>query len=164
MHLGIKNFVLRSPCTIFVPIMSSQEPTTTYKSKVDLWLILVIFGTIAVSVIPTLLFSWYYTAALTAVLILIVAPPIFGTRYKITGNTLTVKCGYFPAGNHDISLIATIKPTRTILSAPASSLDRIEIRFVNHSSVVISPYDKLKFINHLRSINPDIDISSFRQK
>ena len=85
-------------------------------------------------------------------------------RYKITGNTLTVKCGYFPAVNHDISLIATIKPTRTILSAPASSLDRIEIRFVNHSSVVISPYDKLKFINHLRSINPDIDISSFRQE
>lgn len=41
---------------------------------------------------------------------------------------------------------------------PAISLDRIEIRCGKFNSVIISPKQKVEFINHLKSINPNIEL------
>ena len=57
----------------------------------------------------------------------------------------------------DIHKITSVKPTRTILSSPAASLDRIEVR-AGRRSVVISPRSKYQFVKQLLDINPSIDV------
>ena len=52
--------------------------------------------------------------------------------------------------------IVKIVPDKSILSAPAASLDRIGIYAKQHTPIVISPKDKKKFIDDLKSINPNI--------
>lgn len=53
--------------------------------------------------------------------------------------------------------IVKIVPDKSILSAPAASLDRIGIYVTKqHIPIVISPKDKKKFIDDLKSINPNI--------
>ena len=56
----------------------------------------------------------------------------------------------------DINTIKSIEPTHTILSAPASSLDRLRISYNKYDDVVISPRRKEEFIRQLHSINPNI--------
>ena len=58
----------------------------------------------------------------------------------------------------DINTIKSIEPTHTILSAPASSLDRLRISYNKFDDVVISPRRKEEFIQHLLSINPQIEL------
>ena len=58
----------------------------------------------------------------------------------------------------DINTIKSIEPTHTILSAPASSLDRLRISYNKYDDVVISPRRKEEFIQHLLSINPQIEL------
>lgn len=67
-----------------------------------------------------------------------------------------IKCGFLPKEKCFISQIVKIKNTHNIISAPAISLDRIEIRLNNRQQLIISPLDKEEFINHLRAINPNI--------
>ena len=56
----------------------------------------------------------------------------------------------------DISTIKSIEPTHSILSAPASSLDRLRINYNKYDDIVISPRRKEEFIRQLQSINPNI--------
>ncbi|MGM9832977.1 MAG: PH domain-containing protein [Candidatus Limisoma sp.] len=84
---------------------------------------------------------------------------IFNIKYIVAQETLSIKCGFLPVEKYDIRQIVSIRCTNTIISAPAASLDRIEIRLTNRKSVVISPADKQKFIEHLRKINPNIVVS-----
>lgn len=58
----------------------------------------------------------------------------------------------------DINTVKSIEPTHTILSAPASSLDRLRISYNKYDDVVISPRRKEEFIQHLLSINPQIEL------
>ncbi|MDE5923080.1 MAG: PH domain-containing protein, partial [Muribaculum sp.] len=52
-------------------------------------------------------------------------------------------------------------PTRTILSSPAASMDRLAITFTNtRTPLVISPTDREKFIRTLTAMNPDIRVKS----
>ncbi len=63
--------------------------------------------------------------------------------------------------NYDINQIRKIKDTNSILAAPAASLDRIEIYFIQQKiPLIISPKDKNGFIRNLQSINPNIVYSN----
>lgn len=82
---------------------------------------------------------------------------IYGIRYEITDNyMLKVRAGVFYNINVPIEHIHTIEKTNSILSAPASSLDRIEIKYNKYDSVVISPKHRDLFIQELIKINPNI--------
>jgi general stress protein CsbA len=84
-------------------------------------------------------------------------PVFFNTYYAIsTDGTLRVKCGMFFNTKLAISSITKVENTRTVLSAPALSTDRIEIFYNKFDSVVISPEDKAAFVAELQKINPDI--------
>ncbi len=84
---------------------------------------------------------------------------IYGIRYEITDNyMLKVRAGVFYNINVPIEHIHTIEKTNSILSAPASSLDRIEIKYNKYDSVVISPKHREIFIQELLKINPDIEV------
>ena len=84
--------------------------------------------------------------------------------YRIDGNKLVVYTFFIPTV-YPIDRIKMIKPTKSVLSAPATSLShRIAITFTDRSilksslPLVISPVRQEEFIRQLVSINPNIDI------
>lgn len=131
--------------------------TKTYKSKIDIWLVVLFYVMMLLPTILTLIdmFSWTMMA-LEGLLLVLVSILLFNTKYIIDGELLYIKCGFLPKEKCFISQIVKIKNTHNIISAPAISLDRIEIRLNNRQQLIISPLDKEEFINHLRAINPNI--------
>ncbi|RWY53646.1 PH domain-containing protein [Mucilaginibacter gilvus] len=84
-------------------------------------------------------------------------PVFFNTYYAIsTDGILRVKCGMFFNTKVAISSITRVENTRTVLSAPALSTNRIEIFYNKFDSVIISPEAKAVFVAELQKINPGI--------
>lgn len=81
----------------------------------------------------------------------------FGTHYKLAGNELIVKSGPLKY-RVKIQEIHTLKMTKSILSAPALSSDRIEIRYKQRSTLLVSPENKAEFIKALTKENPAIKV------
>jgi hypothetical protein len=79
------------------------------------------------------------------------------TYYAIVDNALSISTGLGKL-TIDVAAIKSIEDTNTMLSAPALSLDRIEIFYNQYDSVVISPPDKMAFVNHLKMLNANIQI------
>lgn len=127
-----------------------------FQSKVDRWLAAVlIFGMImmlasliAMSVEvarePTLV------AAIVAIILAIVLIAWVGlaTYYEIDRTTLKIVSGPF-RWRIPLHEISAVEETRSPLSAPALSLDRLRIRYRDNRSIVVSPRDKAKFIKRL---------------
>lgn len=86
------------------------------------------------------------------------------TYYQVEGNTLTIKCGFLINQEVKIDTIRKIKETSNPLSAPAASLDRLEIAFNKFDNVLISPKDKAGFINELTKLNPGIEVQLKKSK
>lgn len=81
------------------------------------------------------------------------------TRYDIDANNLYIKCGLLYNASIPITKIKSIKKTNSILSSPAASMDRIEIRYNKFDFVLISPADKNGFIKALLEIKPEIEVA-----
>lgn len=92
---------------------------------------------------------------LGGVFVLIIAL-MTSTRYKIDGNLLRVYVLVFQYRPIDINTITQIKETNNPLSAPAPSLDRLELKH-GTKSILVSPKDKRGFIASLQHINPKIN-------
>ncbi len=132
---------------------------TVYRSGVDLWLIVFVFGVVAgvYGVLLFIQFSWIVFG--TGVLLLtIIAWALFDIKYIILDNSLIVSCfsGLFKT-TFDIKEITSVRATRTIQSSPAASLDRLEVR-CGRRSVVLSPRKKQEFLAHLLKINQAIEV------
>ncbi len=56
----------------------------------------------------------------------------------------------------DIGKISRIRKTKSLISSPAWSLDRIEIFYNKYDSVIISPKNRKEFIQDLQKINSSI--------
>ena len=90
--------------------------------------------------------------------------PFLSIRYEIDGNDLVVYAFWRPS-RFPISKIKEIKHTKSLLSAPATSLTkRIAIYFTDKKvmkgtlPLIISPANQDVFFEVLHSINPDIVI------
>ena len=82
--------------------------------------------------------------------------------YRIDGNKLVVYTFFIPQV-YPIEQIKEIKPTKSVLSAPATSLNhRLAITFTDRSilkstmPLIISPVRQDDFIGQLLAINPEI--------
>ncbi len=71
-----------------------------------------------------------------------------GTYYEVSADTLRIVCGPFRQ-RISISDITAVEPTRSALSSPALSLDRLRIRHGKIRRVLVSPADKRGFIRAL---------------
>ncbi|MGB5242693.1 MAG: PH domain-containing protein [Lutimonas sp.] len=78
------------------------------------------------------------------------------TQYTIENNKLKIKCGIFSFKPIDIDEIKEISKTKSIISSPAPSFDRIEIKYGKFDELIISPKDKFNFAEDLTKINPRI--------
>lgn len=129
---------------------------TVFRSKVDLWLVIV-----AVAV-PIVMLEFILDglntpekfAELTALVIVLAVLGIFAwlyfsTRYTISGDFLLVKAGPF-TWMIPIEDISSVEPTRNPMSSPALSLDRLLIRYGQSAELMISPKDKSGFMAELK--------------
>lgn len=133
---------------------------STYKSKVDVWLVVLIFAP-AVYLLYTSLNSAEYGAVIILLLsVLFVAYLFLTTEYKITQTALNIKAGFIVDKNIAISEIKSVQKTNNMLSSPALSLDRLEIKYGNKFDfILISPVRKEEFVKELLSVNPDIQVT-----
>jgi hypothetical protein len=139
--------------------MGRIQINNVYRSKIDAWVAILLVGL----PIPMLYVSWklIHTAVpgrwiiVFPILVLGAALPIsllVATKYTITSDSLRIRSGLF---KWEIPLheISTVVATRSPLSSPALSLDRIRIDYGKGKSVMISPLNKAAFLLELQSRN-----------
>lgn len=124
-----------------------------YKSKVDISIVSMLFLGILGPIVPLLYIDFSLVAfCIVVISMLFVLQLMYSIRYIIDDKWFFVKYGHFYTQKFCIEDIKSIKKTRTILSAPAASFDRLELNFGN-TSVVVSPKDKIDFINTIKEIS-----------
>ena len=138
---------------------------TRYASRWDAstWVLLLLM--VLVCIWPILLDGDWVGPVITAVGLVASFVGLFlGTYYRIDGDRLVVYQFFTPTAL-PIDRISEIRPTKTILAAPATSLThRIAIKFSDRrvlkssAPLVISPVRTEEFIAQLTAINPNIKI------
>ena len=96
------------------------------------------------------------TIGLLTLLFAFILHMFFKTRYIIDANKLKIKCGFIPYKPIDIATIKEVARTKSIISSPAPSFDRIVIKYGKYDEIIISPKDKQNFVKDLLKINPEI--------
>ena len=133
-----------------------------YNSRWDesTWCIL---GLVAVCcVVPCFLDDGIWPTIVCLVMLAFVLVTFLSIYYRIDGDKLVVYSFFIPTA-YPIDKIKEIKPTKSVLSSPATSLiHRLAITFTDrkilksYMPLIISPVRQEEFIRHLRSINPEI--------
>ena len=135
--------------------------TKKYSSKVSYGLLTVVFIVFFSPLILNLIKSGINLNLTLISLFLII---IFGlithmflkTEYTIEENKLKIKCAFFTYKPIEINEIKEITKSSNIISSPAPSFDRIEIKYGKFEEMIISPKDKFEFAKYLTSLNPNI--------
>ena len=122
-----------------------------FKSKVDLWLLIVLVVSIVISLVAavficrqvntTSFFSGFFLVLAGAGLPLWL---LVATQYTVNEEILKIKSGPFK-WLVPLAAITSVKDTRNPLSSPALSLDRLEISYGEGKKVMVSPIDKELF-------------------
>ena len=138
---------------------------TRYASRWDAstWVLLMLI--ILVCIWPILLDGDWVGPVIVAVGMVASFIGLFlGTYYRIDGDKLVIYQFFRPTAL-PIDKISEIRPTKTILAAPATSLThRIAIKFSDRkvlkgsAPLVISPVCEDKFVAQLTAINPNIKV------
>lgn len=131
-----------------------------FKSKVDIWMA-IIFIFVPISMIYGVITEPSAVLLLvTGVIIVLLCILFFGTKYVIEKDELIVYGGIYKK-RIPIKQIRSLRPTKNPLSAPAMSIDRIEITFDPHIQVIlVSPKERELFVKKLLEINPSITVKS----
>jgi hypothetical protein len=135
-----------------------------FDSKRDLWL-LVILRVMPLVLLLVIGGVWYQVhhdlrGPIAGAFILIVFELFFfesvlrSTYYLIDAGTLVIRSSMF-TWRVPIAEIRSITPTRSALSSPALSLDRLRIEY-GRKAIMVSPEDPKRFIEALRTKNPSI--------
>jgi len=132
-----------------------------FRSKIDVWLGgvhllgILVSGAVAIGLLfQEGLASLAIVPLMTTGLLLWL---LSDTWYGITDTDLIVHCGPFRT-SVPISSIRAVRPTRTVCSAPALSLDRLELTYAG-GTLVISPADKAGFIRALRERKAAVEVA-----
>ena len=144
----------------FIPFFSKRPPTmkTVYPTKVSVTLVLIISLIMGCILVPYAIKSLWIPFTIILILHFLLLFMLANIKYVITESQLIIDQSLGKWGKEviDISTIKSIEPTHTILSAPASSLDRLRISYNKYDDIIISPRRKEEFISQLQSINPQI--------
>ncbi len=137
-----------------------------YRSKVDTWIVVVLAAALLITLLAMILVVAvaFATAWWIVVLVLViwggVLSLIFPLYYEITPSTLLVRSGWI---RREIPLtsIERVFPTHNPLSAPALSLDRLQVDYRQGSLrrfVLISPRDIPRFLRDLANCTVDLEV------
>jgi hypothetical protein len=131
----------------------SSHFTLLFPSKIDRWIVWL-------TAIPLMISAGAVTSALLAgpplpavflmvglevLIVALIAWTYRGTRYLVTDREVVARSGPF-RWRVEIAGIESIHPSRSPLSSPAMSLDRLEIRYGGGRKLLISPEDREGFL------------------
>ena len=131
---------------------------TTYPSKLGIGIVIFITLVIGAISVQMILEKEWLSFGINISVFVLVYLLYKSTNYIISGDNLNIKSSFIINENIDVKTITKIKETNNPLSAPAFSLDRLEITYGKGSNILISPREKTEFLNQIKSINIDIDI------
>lgn len=123
-----------------------------FESKRDRWLMLILWASVLIDLLTAIallrmdlpLLARVVSVAVILVTALFILWILFGTRYVVDQGTLVIRCGPFRQRLR-ISGIESVEPTRSPLSSPALSLDRLRITYAGGKRVMVSPADQERF-------------------
>lgn len=128
-----------------------------YKSKVDIWLPLLI----SILFLP-LLFLIYKNKDFMFFLLLMVYCGImiyvYSFKYIISGDKLKVYNSFVLLDTYDLKDVVSLTNTHSIIASPASSFDRLQLVFINGKKIIISPAAKKKFVEQILIVNPKVKL------
>jgi hypothetical protein len=132
----------------------------TFRSAVDAWFYAFIAFGLAIVLIATapLLRSGdpaQLALALGAIVFTVGLPVwiLLSTCYDVRDGLLTVRSGPF-RWTIPLSEISGVRKSRSLLSSPALSLDRLEIRYGNGKRMLLSPQDTAGFLRAIGHPTP----------
>ena len=135
------------------------EIPLVFKSKIDLW-VGAIFTLLPIIMISAAIEERdVVPIVITVLMIGMLAVLFFGTKYVIDSDELIIYGGIYKK-KIAINQITSLRPTKNPISAPAMSLDRIEITYNHMQIALVSPKDKEIFIKKLIEVNPSIQLAS----
>ncbi|MCL2132232.1 MAG: PH domain-containing protein [Lentimicrobiaceae bacterium] len=130
-----------------------------YPSKIGFIVIIPLLICISLLIPLLILGEWLVFVTCVVMPLSLVYILCIPTYYTIDDKLLIIKCGRSGQGEKiDITTIKKIRETKRGLSAPALSLDRIEITYKKYGHVMVSPKNKHDFIQDLIDINPNIEV------
>lgn len=134
----------------------------TFPSKTDAWIQIVLLGTslaclLALVVTPGEMGGTEGVIAIPLLLASAVLPVwmLFNTRYVLDGHHLRVHSGPF-RWSVPIEDITHVEPTRSPLSSPALSLDRLRIEYARGKRLLVSPENRDGFLRELEARRPGL--------
>lgn len=133
-----------------------------YRSRIDLWMALLLAVAIAASWISAIGMPWWYWFLCPIFLTTFVGIGVFGCWYEIEGTTLIVYQFCRPT-RLPILKIKNVRKMTSFLASAAWSTQRVSITFTDknilksYAPLEISPIDRDGFIARLRSINTSIE-------
>ncbi|SHM85377.1 PH domain-containing protein [Flavobacterium saccharophilum] len=130
----------------------------TFKSKISIGLVLFLAVVLGGMFIKLLYDGSWSVSLLIFCQILFIAHMFSTTFYTIENEKLHIKSGFLVNISIEIQQIKKISETNTIMSAPAVSFDRLEILYNKFDTVVISPKEKVQFIEAIKKINPQVEV------
>lgn len=129
-----------------------------YPSKISYGLVLFILTVLIGAYIPMISSRIWSGLIINSLVLIFITHLFLNTFYIIDGESLIVKSSFLINKKIPIHTILTISETNNPISAPATSLDRLEIVYDHNMSIFISPKDKSGFIDHITRINPKIEV------
>lgn len=130
--------------------------TQRFRSKVDWWIALILavgivmlVGSFGVSYerLPMNTENAIAFVVVAGATLLLIWIPL-ATYYDVDKTTLTIVAGPI-RWRIPITDITEVEETRSPISAPALSLDRLRIRYTNGKCVMVSPRDKAAFLKSI---------------
>ena len=144
-----------------------------FPSRVDSWLVAIgpLVGLAAVTVVAGVGVPFVLNigatppglALLAVVLAFTLVLPIWlvlDTNYTLTADELRIRSGPF-RWRIALSEVREVSPSRSWMSSPALSLDRLCIRYGPGRSILVSPREKQRFIGALRERCPAVLVTGF---
>jgi hypothetical protein len=129
-----------------------------FKSKVDLWLATALWGSVVICFFPVFIEGGQFIGLAVGIPMAVFIFLLWvNTKYYIRDEHVVIK-GVFKDTLIPIASITSVRPTRNPLSAPALSMDRLEINHGKFDFALISPLEKERFMEELLKINPQITI------
>ena len=143
-----------------------------FTSRVDSWLIAIgpLAGLAAAAVVagvavPPALQSGRAVDLLVPALVVVIALVlpmwlVLDTNYTFTTEELLVRSGPF-RWRITLSEVREVSPSRSWISSPALSLDRLRIGYGAGRGILVSPREKQRFIDCLRQRCPAVLVTGF---
>lgn len=129
-----------------------------YNSKIGIGILLFVLVILGGSTVFMIYKKIWIGLIVIGIFALLIGHIFSTTYYLVKDGVLKIKSSFVVNESIDIESIMKISETRNPLSSPANSLDRLKITYKGNSSIMISPKDKIGFVNHLKKINSNIEI------